>query len=417
MGVSLNKFLEGVKGVIPNTSKEFDICLGGKDLIVTGGNGAGKTSFLRELYRKVNLLVVQKKFADLPRLEESHRNTLSYVETLDKGTSSYKHTMASIEAERKQLEDLKGGMSVELNDYFSFSSLIDERLAVIAYFEAARTANISHADTAKGITSEEEKYRGHEVTQKFGNGLEQHLVNLRSRRSLAITEDSDDELAARITSWFDSFQNNLKILMEDDSTELVFDSSRLKFSIRQAGKNPYTFQTLSSGYLAIFDIYADLLMRTEYFKVRPEELVGLVFIDELDAHLHVSLQRLILPFLTGAFPMVQFVVSTHSPFVIMSVDDAVIFDVGRNQQVDEDLSLYSYSAVMEGLLGTKTTSRLLDEVVGRIASLVNSDNVDYQELSLLLDKIRPVQAKLDNESRAFYMRGENTLLERGAVNV
>ncbi|MBU6957576.1 ATP-binding protein [Pseudomonas sp. CVAP len=335
--------------------------------------------------------------------------------TQEKGTSAYSNAMSMVEHYRKQLDDLSGGLNLEVKDGLAFSSLLDDRVAVLAYFEAARLASISHADTAKGVISEQERYKSVDVRQKLSGGLEQHLVNLRNRRSLALTEDNDKEFAAKILTWFHKFESDLKELMEDASTKLEFDSDRLKFTIAQTGKVPYTFQTLSSGYLAIFDIYADLLMRTEYFKVLPEELVGLVFIDELDAHLHVSLQRLILPFLTRSFPLVQFVVTTHSPFVIMSVDDAVIFDIGRNQQVDEDLSLYSYSAVMEGVLGTRTTSKLLDEIISRIASIVNSGDVNSEELSGLLEKIRPVEGKLDSQSRAFYMKGMNALLDEGEV--
>jgi predicted ATP-binding protein involved in virulence len=113
---------------------------------------------------------------------------------------------------------------------------------------------------------------------------------------------------------------------------LHFDSkNNNKFSIRQNNKPPYTFQTLSAGYRAIFDIYADLLLRTEYFKVSPTELKGVVFIDEIDSHLHVSLQRLILPFFTESFPHVQFIVTTHSPFVLMSTRDTVVYDLDKEE--------------------------------------------------------------------------------------
>jgi predicted ATPase len=408
----MERFLKRIFGVVPNTLKDVDIVLGGRDLIITGGNGSGKTSFLRELYRKADLLIAGKKKADIPNIVESIENQKKYLAMLIKGTSEYASASSVFEQLQKQLEDVVGGLSLEIEDYLEFSSLLDNRMAVIAYFEAARTAQISHADTARGLKTEEDNYKSSNSKQKFGNNLEQHLVNLRNRRSLALTEDGDVELADRISGWFSSFEDSLRVLMEDDSTSLVFDSDRLKFSIVQEGKSPYTFQTLSSGYLAIFDVYADLLMRTEYFKVLPEELVGLVFVDEIDAHLHVSLQRLILPFLTRSFPLIQFVVTTHSPFVIMSVDDAVIFDISRNQQVDEDLSLYSYSSVMEGLLRTKTTSKLLDEVILKIASTVNSDVINYDELRGLLEKVKPVEAKLDSQSKAFYMKGVSALVDK-----
>jgi predicted ATP-binding protein involved in virulence len=79
-------------------------------------------------------------------------------------------------------------------------------------------------------------------------------------------------------------------------------------------------------------------------------LEGVVFIDEIDSHLHVSLQRLILPFFTESFPKVQFIVTTHSPFVLMSTRDTLVYDLGK------DLS-YTITQV-------KTQNEILNEYLG-----------------------------------------------------
>lgn len=50
-----------------------------------------------------------------------------------------------------------------------------------------------------------------------------------------------------------------------------------------------------------------------------------VLIDEPENHLHPSLQRSVIPDLVSAFPRVQFIVSTHSPFVVTSVPDSAVF--------------------------------------------------------------------------------------------
>jgi predicted ATP-binding protein involved in virulence len=46
---------------------------------------------------------------------------------------------------------------------------------------------------------------------------------------------------------------------------------------------------------------------------------GLVMIDELDLYLHPRWQKHILEDLQRAFPLIQFIVSSHSPFIIQSV--------------------------------------------------------------------------------------------------
>lgn len=51
---------------------------------------------------------------------------------------------------------------------------------------------------------------------------------------------------------------------------------------------------------------------------RQIDAPGVVLIDEVDAHLHPSWQRQIGPWLTRLFPHVQFIVTTHSPYVCQS---------------------------------------------------------------------------------------------------
>jgi len=409
----MKKYIQKVEGLIPNTHKHVEVNLNGKNLIITGANGSGKTSFLRELYKKTDILIVKKKLADLPELQKQYENQKRHwEENTQKGTTQYDQFKRHTEHAKAALDEVLQGLQVTIEKNIEFSSHYDDKTAIVNLFEATRTAKITHAETAHGLATEQEKQQDQRNNQNLGNTLEQHLVNLKNRRSLAISEDNDTKLAKKISSWLKHFEANLKVLMEDDSTRLEFDSDRLKFSIVQDQKPPYTFQTLSSGYMAIFDIYADLLMRTEYFKVTPEELRGAVFIDEIDAHLHVSLQRLIMPFLVKSFPLVQFIVTTHSPFVLMSVTNTVIFDIGRNSQVDENLSFYTYSSVMEGVLGTKTTSMLLEDTINEISKIANSDKKNYKKLSNLVGKIKPLEDKLDSRSKAFYLIGVNALLDK-----
>jgi len=406
----MEKYIKRISGIIPNTHKEIDINLNGKNLIITGTNGCGKTSLLCELSKKINLLIVQKKMADLPQLERRHQHWENNLKQAKKGTTQYDSNKGEVERIKNELNKIKNGLQLDIPENIDFSSKYDDKVAIVQLFEASRVAKITHADTAKGLATEQAN-QSNKHNQNLGSSLEQHLVNLKNRRSLAITEDNNNELAKKIQNWFAHFEINLKVLMEDESTKLQFDSNTLKFSIQQDGKPPYTFQTLSSGYLSIFDVYADLLMRTEYFEITPDELRGTAFIDEIDAHLHVSLQRIIFPFLTNSFPNVQFIVTTHSPFVLMSVNNAVVFDISRNEQIDEDLSLYSHTSVIEGLLGTKTTSILLDNLISEITDLINSGSNDYQKLENLINKVKPLENKLDSRSKAFYLLGVNALLD------
>jgi AAA15 family ATPase/GTPase len=407
----MEKYIRSISGTIPHTTKEVNISLNGRNLIVTGANGSGKTSFLTEVFKKTSKLIISKRRADLAQLEARLIDQKRNLKNQTKGTRQYTHAENQLTATNHELDSIIYGLQVDMPNNIQFSAECDENEAVVGIYHASRAIQISVANTAKGLQTEMENAK-HIGKSDFGQSLEQHLVNLKNRRSLALSEDNDVELADKIEQWFIHFESNLKVLMEDKSTCLEFNSDTLKFSISQEGKALYTFQDLSSGYLAIFDIYADLLMRTEYFKVTPERLKGTVFIDEIDAHLHVSLQRLILPFLTKSFPAVQFIVTSHSPFVLMSVDDTVVYDIGRNSQIEENLSFYSYSSVMEGILDTKTTSVLLEDAISKISTIVTSESVNYELLKSLVDKIMPLSDKLNDREKAFYLLGVNKLLDQ-----
>jgi AAA15 family ATPase/GTPase len=347
------KYIKRIVGEIPHTHKIVDIPLNGKNLIITGGNGSGKTSFLRNAYEKTVLLIINKVQADLPQKKQLLENYKQTLNTMTKGTTQFDSYLQLINRTQYEIESVENGLKLDIPDNIQFSSKYDERKAVVLYFEDKRLAEITEAKTAQGLQIEIEENRSAGHNKNVGNKLEQHLLNLKTRRSLAITEDKDQALADNIDIWFEEFEKNLKHLFEDNSVTLLFNSSKNKFSIQQDGKPPYTFQTLSAGYKAIFDVYADLLMRTEYFSISPLELEGVVFIDEIDSHLHISLQRLILPFFTESFPKVQFIVTTHSPFVLMSTRDILVYDLGKEMPYNIS-QVKSQNEILNDYLGVPT---------------------------------------------------------------
>jgi predicted ATP-binding protein involved in virulence len=117
------------------------------------------------------------------------------------------------------------------------------------------------------------------------------------------------------------------------------------------------------------------------------------------------------PFFTESFPKIQFIVTTHSPFVLMSTPDTIVFDLAKNEPITEDLSYYTYSAVMKGLWNVKPISVNLENTIKEIAQIVNSGKKDLSRLRELTNKVKGREDALDNESKAFYLLGLETLEE------
>ena len=140
------------------------------------------------------------------------------------------------------------------------------------------------------------------------------------------------EKADEIKRWFDRFRDLLRKIFNDDSLELIFEEDTFSFHIKEKDKELFDFNTLSGGYGAVLDIVLDMMMRMEKKTKRSFDfnVPGIVLVDEIETHLHIELQKTILELLTTIFPNIQFIVSTHSPFILNSISDAVIYDLENN---------------------------------------------------------------------------------------
>ena len=132
----------------------------------------------------------------------------------------------------------------------------------------------------------------------------------------------------------------------------------------------------------------DLIIRMESQSDRKFDfsVAGIVLIDEIETHLHLELQRRILDLLTSIFPNIQFILSTHSPFIINSVDNAVIYDLEKNLLVENGLSDVQYAGIVEGYFNSNEMSMLLQKKFNRYKELVNKEKLtdeDYDEISEL----------------------------------
>lgn len=409
----MNKFIKTI-----NVQQDIPISiqLNLRNLIITGGNGCGKTSFLDKLSKKINEFYVQKKHSTK---DDTFRNLAYWEGELSrsvKGTSQYQQAETQTDYAKKEYEKYSDGLEIDLSDVNVFCALLDEGKAIFKYFLADRKSQINESSGANKISLDEMvlNSRNQYPPIVLGSQFESHLVNLKTRQSFAKTYDNDLSLFDKYQQWFDELEGNISFLMEDDSFKLVFDPNEFKFHLHQDGKSPYTFQTLSSGYSSIFNIVSELIMMTEAYKIPPSEIQGVVLIDEIDAHLHVSLQRKILPFLTKTYPNIQFIVTTHSPFVIGSLDDAIIYDISSRQHFT-DLSNFSYETIIEGLLGVPVVSISLEKDIKRLSSLLNEESMDIDGIKVLVEKLAPSVESLDDESAVFLLKARRVLLDSKEV--
>lgn len=93
-----------------------------------------------------------------------------------------------------------------------------------------------------------------------------------------------------------------------------------------------SFEKLSSGNLFLIE-HLLLLMCKMYSisilnQLPPQQIFGipgLLLIDEIETHLHPKWQKKILGIIRSLFPNLQIILTTHSPFVVASMDGARIY--------------------------------------------------------------------------------------------
>jgi predicted ATP-binding protein involved in virulence len=102
------------------------------------------------------------------------------------------------------------------------------------------------------------------------------------------------------------------------------------------GSNKIVWTEMSDGYRNIIAMAADLTYRcytlNSHLGIHAiEQSKGVVLIDEIDLHLHPKWQRTVVDSFKKAFPNLQFIVTSHSPFVVQSLKNKELIDLeGKN---------------------------------------------------------------------------------------
>ncbi len=129
------------------------------------------------------------------------------------------------------------------------------------------------------------------------------------------------------------------------------------FMTNENGEKQYlSFNQLSDGYRNIIGMVADMTYRCIQLNPHLKENVvketeGVVLIDELDLHLHPNWQRRIVADLKRVFPKIQFIATSHSPFIIQSLTKEELINLDtHNIKPEEDPYKQSIEDVVEDIM-------------------------------------------------------------------
>ena len=355
-------------------------------LIITGKNGSGKTILLNAVSDFLNKIKDDKAMLFLGYYKSLETYNKILKETTDEQVR--RQTQQNVDFFSREIENIYG--KVELRSEL-WDSIIDKYAKgefIIAFYQADRKVKMSEPkNPMKPVINKKGNVR-ETATSQFLN----FLSDLKIQEALARNEKQDED-ADEINAWFRDFEELLRHIYQDDELRLEFNYRDYSFRICTEGKK-FKFTEVSDGFAAVLDIVADLIlkMQGEGTLVRSYQKEGIVLIDEIETHLHLALQKVIMPLLTKVFPNIQFIITTHSPFVLSSMPDAVAYDL-EHREVLENLTEYSYESLAEGYFGVRTQSSYAEMQLDNFRRLLakeelsDAEKVEIKQLKCEFEKI------------------------------
>ena len=349
-----------------------------KHLLLTGKNGSGKTTTLNAI--KDWLRCIQTNSIEAIRIWKRNIETLSKQLDNENDVEKRLYLEHKIDENYLNINNYANG-SLDLKFSGDENNLVDlykNGKFILAYYGANRKTEVQVPVGVEKVNLKDV----YSLEESPSNIFIKYLVDLKTQQSFARNEN-DINVVENIDSWFNRLENAFKTILDDESIRLKFNYRNYNFSIIQEGREPYSLNELSDGYSSIINIISDLILRMDKNRASEEknysfDIEGIVLIDELETHLHIELQKKILPFLIEFFPNIQFIVTTHSPFVLNSIEDAVVYDLEKNIRL-ENLSNFSYEGIVEGYFDVDNYSKELKEKISEYRKLVLKDFLSEDE--------------------------------------
>lgn len=183
------------------------------------------------------------------------------------------------------------------------------------------------------------------------------------------------------------------------------EQRQIAILIKEIGKQELeiapTFSHLSSGEVMLLSLFGSIVR--EYDKTGVEftsfsEIKGIVVVDEIDLHLHIEHQKVLLPELISMFPNVQFIISTHSPFFLLGMKEKfsnnlklASMPLGNEVEIDNFSEVQeAYDIFISGFDNFKKTHEQLKECLNTLTKplVITEGKTDWKHLKSALVKLQ-----------------------------
>lgn len=397
--------IENFRGI-----EKFEIDFLDQFTVLIGENGTGKTSvldavgvsmnnFLSELfeYFKIKKLKIhQIKETDI-RVEifDEYKEQFFPVKIIVNGV--FNHESLEFDAIFEDKSEVEGEIIAttswlskdrQLNIFNHQNENVP--LPLIAYYGTGRLWSNN-----ENVSYEKRGYR----LDAYDNALNPNYSN---RTFLSWYKTYEDEILKfkKDDSLLRAFKNAVTTCVEEWSDiGFSFFDDDLKGLLTPENGEPYwmLFGMLSDGYRNLIGMVADMAYRC--ITLNPQlkenavtETEGVVLIDEVGLHLHPKWQRKVVNDLKRTFPKVQFIATTHSPFVVQSLKASELVNLDRISDVNpSDLTVEEVVVNLMGVPNKFSEENAEQEALSKNYLLkvneLQKNNGSAEEILKELDKI------------------------------
>jgi len=346
--------------------EELDLNLNSQLNIFIGDNGSGKTAVLEALITAAGSLFIGVRDVSTKAIlnnEIAFRNEEYQFPVEIKATGIVNHQQVNWSRERNSLRGsttTKNAQPLsqigrEFDDAVRSGENIP--LPVISYFSTGRLfLNAQDRSRKKKEPSVKElgsRLRGYRQSFDAKSNFKRFTEWFRLKEMSQIQRNEQDVLLNLVkTAITDTLPGCQKVYYDFNP-----DTGR-GLTVELSDGRILPFNYLSDGLRSFLAMIADIAHRcvllNPFLRENAlKETEGIVFIDELDLHLHPSWQKIVVKSLLNTFPKIQFIASTHSPFIIQETDLQQLF-VLKDCQLEKVASGTNFSIedIAEILQGT-----------------------------------------------------------------
>ena len=205
-----------------------------------------------------------------------------------------------------------------------------------------------------------------------GEGLEQEEIanwfvsRLIINPNFIVAEQNKTNEVETVLKLIEKLEPSLKLVTPKENGENTLAMSYFEGQLLIGG---IPIDKLSTGFVSIVKIFQEIVAGYGGWSNEDDlsQVDGIVFIDEIEPHLHISWQTKIINILKEFFPNTTFYISTHSPLVLAGLKDGEAYELYKDENFVktkkiENIENYFLSDIVSEFFGVDLNRQRIENV-------------------------------------------------------